>query len=113
MNIKELQNIIIHFRDERDRVQFHNPKDLASAITIEAWELMEHFLWKNQNEAYNIAENNIEVEEEFADIMNYLLLFAHSANIDIEKAVKKKIEKNAKKYPIEKSKWNNTKYNKL
>jgi len=65
---------------------------------------MEHFLRKSQADSHDLVRNNEDVEEEFADIMNFLLLFADAAHIDIEKAVKNKIEKSAKKYPIEKAK---------
>ncbi len=112
MEIQELQKEILAFRDARDWKQFHNPKDLAQAISIEASELMEHFLRKSQEESYWIAENNEQVREEFADIMNYLLLFAESCGIDIEQAVLEKIEKSNKKYPVEKAKWSSDKYTK-
>ncbi len=112
MDIQALQNLIKQFRDERDRKQFHNPKDLAAAISIEAWELMEHFLWKSSEESHDIAKKE-EVVDEFADIMNYLLLFADACDIDIAQAVQDKIEKNKIKYPIEKAKWNSDKYNQL
>ncbi len=113
MKIKELQKLVTDFRDKRDRKQFHNPKDLVEAISIECWELMEHFLWKSQQESQKIAENNNDIAEEFADIMNYLLLFADICNIDIEESIIKKIKKNNLKYPVEKSKWKSDKYNKL
>lgn len=113
MDIKELQKIVLAFRDERDRKQFHNPKDLASAIAIEAGELMEHFLRKSQEESHHIAKENSDVREEFADILSFLLLFADSCNINIEQALLDKIEKNGKKYPIEKAKGISDKYTKL
>ncbi len=105
--------MIKNFNSERDWQQFHNPKDLASAIAIEASELQEHFLWKSQKESYEIGKNNEEVGEEFADIFNFMLIFADTCNIDIEKVVIDKIEKNKKKYPVEKAKGKNSKYNKL
>lgn len=112
MNIQELQQQVLAFRDERDRKQFHNPKDLAQAIAIESAELMEHFLWKSQEASYDIARWNVEVQEEFADIMNFLLFFAHEANIDIEEAVLSKLEKAKKKYPVDKAKGSSDKYTK-
>lgn len=113
MTIQELQQLMISFCEERDRSQFHNPKDCATAIAIEAGELMEKFLRKTQQESYEIAKSDSDVEEEFADIMNNVLLFAHATGIDIEKAVMNKIEKNKKKYPVEKAKGRSEKYDKL
>ncbi len=113
MNIFEkIKKMIFSFRDERDWKQFHNPKDLAEAIMIESWELLEHFLWKSQQQSKEIVIHKKEyTEDELADIFSYLILFADSTWIDIFSAVIKKIEKNKKKYPIEKSKGNSNKYN--
>lgn len=104
MDINELQKKILQFRAERDRQQFHNPKDLANAISIEAGELLEPFLWKTAEESYQIAQNNPNVAEELADIFSYMILFAHEANIDLIAATMSKIEKNDEKYPVEKAK---------
>jgi NTP pyrophosphatase (non-canonical NTP hydrolase) len=112
MDIKELQEKVLAFRDERDRKQFHNPKDLAQAVAIEAGELMENFLWKSQWDSYAIAKDTENVREEFADIMNFLLFFAHEAEIDIEEAVLSKLEKAKIKYPVDKAKWSSDKYTK-
>lgn len=113
MDFEKLREKILNFRDERDWKQFHNPKDLATAIAIEAAELQEKFLWKSQEESYEMWKNDAEIHEEFADIMNFMILFAEECWIDIEKAVLDKIEKNSKKYSIEKAKWNSNKYNKI
>lgn len=113
MNYEKIRNIILKFRDDRDWKQFHNPKDLATAISIEASELEELFLWKSQDESYEIWKNDPKVKEEFADVFNYLVLFAEACWIDIEKEVLAKIEKNNQKYPIEKAKGKSDKYNKL
>lgn len=112
MTIEELQQIVIAFRDQRDRKQFHNPKDLADAIAIEAWELMEKFLWKSQEKSYELAKD-AEVVDEYADIMSFMLLFAEAADINISEAIQQKLKKNWKKYPIEKAKGNSDKYTKL
>jgi NTP pyrophosphatase (non-canonical NTP hydrolase) len=112
MDIKALQKIVWDFRDERDRKQFHNPKDLSMAISIEVSELQEHFLRKSQEDSYWISKTP-EAIDEFADIMNFLLLYADAAWIDIENAVVNKIEKSAKKYPVNKAKGKSTKYTKL
>lgn len=112
MTIEELQTIVCTFRDERDRKQFHNPKDLAEAIAIEAGELLEHFLRKSQSDSYEIAQSP-ETIDEFADIMNFLLLYADACKIDIWKAVTDKIEKNRQKYPVDKAKGKSEKYTSL
>jgi NTP pyrophosphatase (non-canonical NTP hydrolase) len=113
MDFKKIKKAIIDFRNARDWKQFHNPKDLAAAIAIEAGELQEKFLWKSQEESYDIWKNDKSVHEEFADILNFMILFAEECNIDIEKIMLEKIEKNAKKYPVEKAKWKSDKYDKL
>lgn len=100
--------VLKKFRDERDWEQFHNPKDLALAISIEAGELLEQYLWKNPEEA------NVEkVKEELADIFAFSLLLADKYNFDIKTIILDKIESNAKKYPVEKAKGTATKYDRL
>lgn len=104
------------FRDKRDWMQFHNPKDMAEAIVIEASELLELFLWKDKKESLEFIKNKKNLEEvsdEFADVMGFLIEFADNYGIDIEKAIEDKQKKNAKKYPIEKSKGKAIKYTKL
>lgn len=113
MDIKELQKLVIEFREKRDWQQFHNPKDLAAAIAIEAGELQEKFLWKSKEESYEIGKNNPEAAHEVADILNFLLLFADACDIDLEKAFLEKLEHNNQKYDEEKSKWKSDKYDKL
>ncbi len=103
---------ILAFRDARDRKQFHNPKDLATAIAIEAAELQEHFLRKSQEDSYRLAKTP-EAKEEFADIFIFLMEYADIAGIDIQKEVLAKLEKAAIKYPVEKSKGNSEKYTRL
>jgi len=111
-NIKLDYDLIIsklkEFRDERDWSQFHNPKDLAIALNIETSELLEIFLWKSSEEA------KIEkVKEELADVLSYAFLLADKYDLDIEEIILNKINQNAKKYPVEKSKGKATKYNEL
>lgn len=113
MNYENLRKAILDFRDARDWKQFHNPKDLATAISIEAWELQELFLWKSQEDSYEIWKNSNEVKEEIADIFNYLILMAETCDIDLEQVVLDKIEKNNQKYSVEKSKGRSDKYTKL
>ena len=114
MTIHETTRKICAFRDERDWLQFHNPKDLAAAISIEASELLEHFLWKTPEQVdRHVKENNEPVREEIADIAIYLLELAHNLNIDLTQAIQEKIAKNAAKYPVAKAKGNIKKYTEL
>src|SRR3989344_3175924 len=113
-NLEDLVKKIIAFRDERDWKQFHNPKDLALSLVLEAAEVIEHFQWKNsaEIEAY-IKTNKEDIGEELADVLYWVLLLSHDLDIDIQKALEKKMEKNRAKYPIEKARGKHTKYNKL
>ena len=76
MDYNKVKKEILAFRDKRDWKQFHNPKDLAAAISIEASELQEKFLWKSQEDSYDIGKNDLEVQNEFADIMIFMMMFA-------------------------------------
>lgn len=106
--IEKITAEIIKFRDDRDWEQFHNGKDLALALSIEASELNQLFLWKSAEDV------NIEkVKEELADILNYAFLLAHKYNLNVEEIILNKIEKNAEKYPVDKAKGNAKKYNEL
>lgn len=106
--IEKLIKKIKDFRDERDWAKFHNPKDLALGLNIEAAELLELYLWKKPEDA------DVErVKEELADVLVYSLLIAEKYSFNIEKIVTEKIEKNAKKYPVSKSKGTAKKYNEL
>ena len=107
-DIEELRKAIVEFSQERDWNQFHNGKDLALALSIEAAELNEAFLWKNASEV-----NIDKVEEELADIFNYAILIADKYDFDIKQIVFKKIKKNAEKYPVGKAYGNAKKYNEL
>lgn len=107
-NWELLQQKLLEFRNERDWEQFHNPKDLALAISIEASELNELFLWKNAEEA------DVEkVKEELADIFSYALLLAEKYKLDIDEIVLNKIQRNAEKYPVNKAKGTAKKYDEL
>ena len=113
---KSILQKIKKFREERDWMQFHNPKDMAEAMVIEAGELLEHFLWKTPGEAKTYVKNkkNLkEVEKELADIFNYAFELSDNLDIDIEKAIIEKLKENAKKYPVKKAKGKATKYNQL
>lgn len=105
---EEIIQALLKFKNERDWEQFHNPKDLAIAISIEAGELLEQFLWKNPDEA-----NKEKVKEELADVLSYTFLLAEKLNLNVKDIVMEKIKKNDEKYPIEKAKGNAKKYNEL
>ena len=111
MNIKEIQEKLAKFAEERDWNQFHSPKNLAMALTSEVGELNELFQWLTEEQSNNV--DNDEIRQEIADICIYLLRLADKLNIDIEEAIKEKIEINTKKYPIELSKGNAKKYTKF
>jgi NTP pyrophosphatase (non-canonical NTP hydrolase) len=99
---------LIAFREEREWKQFHNPKDLALAISIEAAELNELFLWKSPDQA-----DKEKVKEELADIFSFALLLVKEYDLDINEIVLEKIKKNALKYPVDKAKGSAKKYDEL
>lgn len=107
LQMDELIEKIIRFRDERDWKQFHDPKDLALSISLESSELLELFQWKNSQQA--IEQNYSDMQDEIADILIYTLTLVHDLNIDVKEAVLKKINKNAKKYPVSSSKGSSQK----
>ncbi|MEG0409265.1 MAG: nucleotide pyrophosphohydrolase, partial [Bacilli bacterium] len=92
---------ILKMQEERNWKQFHTPENIAKSISIEAGELLECFQWNSEN------YNKDDVVDELADIVNYAILMADSLDVDLETIVLNKIEKNKKKYPIDKS-WNNS-----
>lgn len=111
MQLEEIAAKIRKFRDERDWAQFHNPKDMAIAISIEASELLEHFLWKTPEEVESrVTERRDDVESEIADIAIYLTELADNLGIDLLAAMERKIAVNAKKYPISQVKGSSKKY---
>jgi dCTP diphosphatase len=109
--IDDIQKKIRDFRDERDWLKFHNAKDMAAAIAIEAAELQSLFLWKSATESADVVDRKEErVREEIADIAIYLVELADNLNIDLIAAMEAKIVKNAKKYPAEQVRGNAKKY---
>ena len=106
--MEEIIQELIKFRNERNWEQFHNPKDLALAINIEAGELLEEFLWKKHEDA-----NKEKIKEELADIFAYAFLLAEKYDFDVKEIVLDKIKKNGEKYPVEKAKGTAKKYNQL
>ncbi len=112
--IRKIQEKIRCFRDERDWMQFHDPKNMAVSIIIEASELLEHFQWKTKKEVEKyVMENKGEIQDEIADIALYLFELADNLEINLADAMQKKINKNEQKYPVEKARGQHTKYNKL
>jgi len=110
-DIQSIIKALIGFRDKRNWKQFHNTKDLALALSIEAAELNELFLWKKENEAEKTDRKNI--QDELADILAYAFLLAEKHDFNIEQIILVKIRKNEKKYPVEKSRNSARKYNEL
>lgn len=107
-DINEIMKQIVQFSEDRDWDQFHNGKDLALALSIEASELNEAFLWKN------VEDVNIDkIKEELADIMNYAFLIAYKYNLDIKDIIFNKLKKHSEKYPINKAKGTAKKYTEL
>ena len=104
--LEELMKEIKEFNEERDWDKFHSPANLAKSISIEAGELLECFQWNNE---YDLDE----VKEELADVLNYCIQMANKLRVNPKQIVLDKMEKTAKKYPVEKSKGRSTKYNKL
>ena len=115
--IQELKDLLAAFRDKRDWKQFHNPKDLAEAISIEAGELMELFLWQTKEEIADKIKKDSDfkkdVRDELSDVITFSVNFANALDIDIVSAIKSKMEENDKKYPADKARGVATKYNKL
>ena len=110
-DFQELLDALEQFRDERDWGQFHDSKNLALALSIEAAELNELFLWKKEDEAEQVDKARL--REELADVFAYAIMLAGRHGLDVSEIVKDKIAKNAKKYPVEKSKGSSAKYHDL
>lgn len=114
--LSQLTEEILKFRDERDWAQFHTPRNLAAALSIEAAELQEILLWKSDAEVAELMTDSRiagRLREEVADVLIYGLLLCHSANIDPAQAIREKLKANAAKYPVEKARGRSTKYSDL
>lgn len=107
-DIQIITEALVEFRNERDWEQFHNPKDLAIALNIEAGELLEAYIWKDANSA-NLAK----IKEELADVFAYAFLMADKCGLNVKDIVLEKIKQNSEKYPVDKSKGNAKKYNEI
>ena len=107
-SIQEVTEALVKFRNERDWEQFHNPKDLALALSVEAGELLEAFIWKSSEEA-----NKEKIKEELADVFAYAFLLADRCGFDVKEILLEKIRINGEKYPVSKAKGTAKKYNEL
>jgi NTP pyrophosphatase (non-canonical NTP hydrolase) len=116
MDFQEALTAILRFRDEREWRPFHNPRNLAAALAIEASEIQELFLWKTDSEISQQLSDPLAqeaLEEEIADVLIFLLLLAHEARIDPVAAISRKLRKNDARYPVELSKGRAIKYTNL
>lgn len=107
-DIELIINALVEFRNEREWDQFHNPKDLAIALNIEAGELLETFIWKDAKEA-----NPNKIKEELADVFAYAFLMAEKCGLNVKEIIFEKIKQNSEKYPVEKAKGTAKKYNEI
>lgn len=112
--ISDIQKRIIAFRDARDWKQFHNPKDVAISLVLEAAEVMEHFQWKSQKEVdAHISKNKDKIADELVDTLYWVLLMAHDLNIDLDQSFERKMAENEQKYEVGKAKGSHKKYTEL
>lgn len=113
--VQEIKELVNKFIAEREWNQFHNAKNMSMQIASEAAELMDHFLWEESTAAINekVKTNRQEIEQEVADVVIGIICLCNEYGIDLSSAIKDKLEHNAKKYPVEKSRGNTTKYTKL
>ena len=113
-DMQELTEQILKFRDARDWKQFHNSKDMAISLVLEATEFLEHFQWKTEAEVLDhIKDNRAQLGDELADILYWVLLLSHDMDVDIKASFMAKMEKNARKYPVDKAKGTHKKYTEL
>lgn len=110
-DIQEITNALVRFRDQRDWAQFHDSKNLATALSIEAAELNELFLWKDIKESELVDKEKL--KEELADVFAYAFLMAEKHQFDVKQIVLDKIKRNGEKYPVDKAKGSAKKYNEL
>lgn len=108
---QETIDMVLKFRDDRNWKQFHNPKDLAISVSLEASELLEIFQWSADD---LFCENKKEkIEEELADVLNYCILLADACGLDLDEIIQKKVKRNSEKYPVERAFGNKAKYTEL
>ena len=110
-DLAQLRDALRKFADERDWDQYHSPKNLASALSVEAAELLERFQWLTEDQSRNLpAEELQKVREEMADVLNYLVRLADKLGVNLLEAARDKIELNARKYPVDKARGSARKY---
>jgi NTP pyrophosphatase (non-canonical NTP hydrolase) len=110
----ELRDALRRFAAERDWEQFHSPKNLAIALSVEASELLERFQWLSDTESQSLsAIDRAPVEQEMADVLLYLIRLADKLDVDLAAAARQKMQINAEKYPVEKARGNRKKYTEL
>jgi dCTP diphosphatase len=110
VTLQQLKERMAHFVQERDWNQFHTPKNLSMALTVEAAELMELFQWDMENGLKTLHNEREKIEHELADVLAYVLSCANACDIDLTDAFVRKLAINAKKYPVEKAKGRSDKY---
>ena len=108
---KETIDKVLKFRDDRNWKQFHNPKDLAISINLEAAELLEIFQWSGTDTVCEDKKDKI--KEELADVLNYCILMADVCGLDMDEIIQQKVKRNEEKYPVEKAKDSAKKYSEL
>ena len=102
------------FRDARDWMQFHNPKELAVAITAEAGELLQHFVWQTHAQSeQRVVDRRGDIESEIADVALLLFELADNCGFDLATAMRRKLARNEERYPVDKARGSNRKYNEL
>lgn len=107
----EIKEVLREFVEEREWEQFHSPKNIAMALSVEAAELMEPFMWMSGEDSFNVPPEKMEdIRDEIADVYIYLIRLADVLNIDVKEAVAAKIEKNRKKYPADRVRGKSLKY---
>lgn len=111
MDFEEATRKALAFRDERDWAQFHNPKDLAISVSLEAAELLEVFQWSGAD--LTVAGKASQATEELADVAIYCIYLADALGVDLSEAISKKIDADAAKYPVDKARGNARKYTEL
>jgi NTP pyrophosphatase (non-canonical NTP hydrolase) len=115
-DFRRLQRLVLDFSNARDWAKYHDPKNLAMAVAVEAGELMDHFRWIANDQANSVLEDHTSragVQEEVADVLILLLEFAHVSGIDLAEAVEMKLQRNADRYPVHLARGNATKHHRL
>lgn len=113
-SLKALTRKVLKFRDDRDWKQFHNAKDMALSLVLEAAEVLEHFQWKNQRQAKaHVAIHKTDLAYELADVLSWVLVMAHDFDIDLSDAIQSKLKLNDQKYPVHRARGRAVKYTKL